>query len=51
MENIVDYLKSVKDLLFEEKPFNELDALVLSRLSYIDFRSILKSTKYWSRKN
>ena len=50
MENIVDYLKSVKDLLFEEKPFNELDALVLSRLSYIDFRSILKSTKYWSKK-
>lgn len=50
MENIVDYLKSIKDLLFEEKPFNELDALVLSRLSYIDFRSILKSTKYWSKK-
>ena len=50
MENIVDYLKSIKDLLFEEKPFNELDALVLSRLSYIDFRSILKSTKYCSKK-
>ena len=50
MENIVDYLKSIKDLLFEEKPFNQLDALVLSRLSYIDFRSILKSTKYWSKK-
>ncbi len=50
MENIIDYLKSIKDLLFGEKPFNELDALVLSRLSYIDFRSILKSTKYWSKK-
>lgn len=50
MENIVDYLESIKDILFKDKEFNELDALVLSRLSYIDFRSILKSTKYFSKR-
>lgn len=50
MENIIDYFKSIKDTLFEEKAFNELDALILSRLSYIDFRSILKSSKYFSKK-
>lgn len=50
MENIVDYLESIKDVLFKDKEFNEMDALVLSRLSYIDFRSILKSTKYFSKR-
>lgn len=50
MENIVDYLKNIKDVCFTSKPFNELDALVLSRLSYINFSMIVKKGKYFSKK-
>lgn len=37
MENIVSYVEKYKDYNFIEMPFNEVDALVLSELSYCRF--------------
>lgn len=39
--NIVDYLLWRGDLDFDKDPFNEVDALVLSRFSYMDMKNIL----------
>lgn len=41
MANVLDYLKWRKDLTFKQDPFNEVDALILARLSYIPFDGIL----------
>lgn len=43
MANILDYLAWRGDLTFEKDPFNSIDALILSCLSYIDFRDIVPS--------
>lgn len=43
MANICDYLEWRGDLSFEERPFNEVDALILSCLSYLDLASCLDS--------
>lgn len=43
MENINDYLIKYGNLTFVEKTFNEIDYLILARLSYIPFESILKT--------
>ena len=40
MANIYDYIKWRGDLSFEERPFSEIDSLVLCQLSYIDMRSV-----------
>lgn len=40
--NIVDYLKENKDIDFKEKPFNEIDALILAVASYFPFDQIPK---------
>ena len=37
MADIFDYISRRGDLTFEQDGFNELDALVLSRLSYLPF--------------
>ena len=37
MADIFDYISWRGDLTFEQDGFNELDALVLSRLSYLPF--------------
>lgn len=42
MANLIDYLDWRSDLSFKESPFNEIDALVLCQLSYINFDNILK---------
>ena len=39
--NIIDYLLWRGDLDFNKDPFNEVDALVLSRFSYMDMKNIL----------
>lgn len=39
MSNITDYVVWRGDLTFAERPFNELDNLVLSQLAYIDMSS------------
>jgi len=41
MPNIFDYLNWRGDLTFEKDGFNNVDALILSLLSYIDFDSIV----------
>ena len=41
MANVLDYLKWRKDLTFKQDSFNEVDALILARLSYIPFDGIL----------
>lgn len=37
MPNILDYLDWRGDIGFEASPFNEVDSLILSELSYVDF--------------
>lgn len=37
MHNILDYLYWRSDLTFEQDPLNEIDALIFSEFSYIDF--------------
>ncbi|MDH6366874.1 MULTISPECIES: Mbeg1-like protein [unclassified Breznakia] len=37
MTNIMDYLAWRGDLTFQQDPFNEIDALILARLSYLRF--------------
>lgn len=43
--NILDYLKKHKDEDFKATPFNEVDALILSLLPYLDFRDIVPAFK------
>lgn len=45
MNNILDYLKWRGDISFEEKPFNEIDNLILARISYLPFEKILENNK------
>ena len=37
MNNMINYLKEYADLSFDEYPFNSVDSLILSQLSYIQF--------------
>ncbi len=46
MANIFDYLKWRGDLMLENDPLNEVDALILSRLSYLPFDGIVSSHSY-----
>ncbi len=41
MANIVDYLRWRGDVKVSERPFNDVDNLVLSALSYIDFQGVV----------
>lgn len=41
MNSIVEYIEQYKDYDFKDLPFNEIDALILSQLSYIDFSAIV----------
>lgn len=43
MADIFDYISWRGDLTFEQDGFNELDALVLSRLSYLPFDGAVSS--------
>lgn len=40
--NILDYLTSYQDISFKQSPFNELDALALTSLSYFPFDKLAK---------
>ncbi len=44
MGNIITYLKWRGDLTFLERPFSEVDNLVLSELSYLDLSGIVPAT-------
>lgn len=50
MANVIDYLKEYKDIPLKKEPFNELDALIFARLSYIDFSSIVNNSRIRKRK-
>lgn len=50
MINLVVYIKDYKNKSLKDEPFNELDAAIFSRLSYIDYTSLIKSRKYYSLK-
>ena len=41
MKYLKEYLETFGNLNFEEKEFNEIDALILSQLIYIDFEEIV----------
>ena len=41
MGNMVNYVKKFGDLSFKEKPFNDVDALILSELVYLNFDDII----------
>ena len=43
MGNILDYAREVTES-FEEKPFGEVDSLILSQLSYLDYSGFVPST-------
>lgn len=45
MTNIFDYLKKYGDSSFTSNEFNELDAAILSLLSYIDYNNIIPPKK------
>lgn len=45
MENILSYLKWRGDISFAERPFCEVDNLILSELSYLDFSGIVTSAE------
>ncbi|WP_058270182.1 Mbeg1-like protein [Olsenella massiliensis] len=41
MPNMTDYLRWRGDLRFDERPFNEVDALVLATASYLDLARVV----------
>ncbi|MBN2257412.1 MAG: DUF2974 domain-containing protein [Anaerolineaceae bacterium] len=41
MGTVMDYLKWRADLRFSQEPFNDVDALILAMLSYLDFKGIV----------
>ena len=46
MANIFDYIIWRGDILFNEVPLNEIDSLILSRLSYLPFDNLIKNDEY-----
>ncbi len=40
MKNMFDYVEKYGDISFDEKPLTEVDILIFSQLSYVDFTSI-----------
>lgn len=43
MSNILDYVNWRGDLTFAQDPFNDIDALVMAQLSYLNFDSIISA--------
>lgn len=41
MEHITDYLKKFGDISFTEKPFSDVDALILAQFSYLKFDNLV----------
>lgn len=41
MSNMLDYLEWRGDLSFSQSPFNEVDNLIMSMLSYIHFEGVV----------
>ena len=45
MSNIIDYIEWRGDLSFIENKFNEIDNLILSRISYFPFENLIKNNE------
>ena len=43
METIIDYLEKYGDVSLLEKPFNDVDSLVLCQFSYLKFDGLVPS--------
>ena len=43
--NINDYIYYYGEYTFKEKPFNEIDNVIFSLISYVDFNGILSKNK------
>ena len=41
MSNILKYIKKYKNIIFEEEHFNEIDNIILSELTYLNFDGII----------
>lgn len=41
MSTITEYIEKYKNMSFNEEPFNEVDALIFSQLSYVDFSAVV----------
>ena len=50
MDTIIDYLDNIRDIIFKDVPFNELDALIFSRLSYINYSYVVNKRKLFSKR-
>ena len=48
MANLMDYLDWRGDLTLEISPFNEVDALILAELSFVDFDGIVCSIYFFN---
>ena len=46
MSNLVSYCLNYGSISFKDEPLNEIDALIFSRLSYIEFSSFVTNTKF-----
>ena len=46
MPNVMDYLKWRGDLSFKAAPFCEVDNIILSMLSFIDYSSAVSDSVY-----
>ena len=44
MSNMIDYIKWRGDISFSESPFNEIDALIFSELSYVPFEDLVPAS-------
>lgn len=42
MQDLISYVYEYQNTKMKEKPFNEIDALVFSQLSYVDFSEVFK---------
>ena len=48
--NILGYAKRIKDISFDEQPFNDVDALLFADLAYMNFASVIKDEEFRSLK-
>ena len=51
MANLMDYLDWRGDLTLEISPFNEVDALILAELSFVDFDGIVPPPELGRRRH
>ncbi len=45
MDNIIEYIRTYGQNTFDQKPFNEVDSLVICQLSYMNFQPFVPSLK------